>query len=163
MRAHEGTPVRPTTPLSLPSSTQLLNQLDGFEATNQIKVLMATNPIDILDAALLRPGRIDRKVREMMGMERKRGGLTPRACAARLSLFSHPSSLHPQIEFPNPSESSHVDILKIHSRKMSLARGIDLAAVDRTSCPVRRAEGVLHGGGHVCPARVAGARHAGGL
>ena len=128
MRAHEGTPVWPTTPLSLPSSTQLLNQLDGFEATNQINVLMATNPIDILDAALLRPGRIDRKVRERMGMERKRGGLTPRACAARLSLFSHPSSL-PQIEFPNPSESSHVDILKIHSRKMNLVRGIDLAAV----------------------------------
>jgi hypothetical protein len=28
---------------------------------------------------------------------------------------------------------------------------------------VRQAEGVLHGGGHVCPARAAGARHAGGL
>lgn len=73
---------------------ELLNQLDGFEASNRIKVLMATNRIDILDAALLRPGRIDRK-----------------------------------IEFPNPSEGSRVDILRIHSRRMNLTRGIDLRKV----------------------------------
>uniref|UniRef100_A0A0D3AK24 AAA+ ATPase domain-containing protein n=1 Tax=Brassica oleracea var. oleracea TaxID=109376 RepID=A0A0D3AK24_BRAOL len=73
---------------------ELLNQLDGFEASNKIKVLMATNRIDILDKALLRPGRIDRK-----------------------------------IEFPNPNEDSRCDILKIHSRKMNLMRGIDLKKI----------------------------------
>ncbi|KAJ1820457.1 26S proteasome regulatory subunit 8 [Coemansia sp. RSA 2675] len=73
---------------------ELLNQLDGFEPTQSIKVIMATNRIDILDSALLRPGRIDRK-----------------------------------IEFPPPNEVARTDILRIHSRKMNLTRGINLRKI----------------------------------
>jgi len=77
---------------------------------------MCTNRIDILDPSLLRPGRIDRKV-----------------------------------EFPNPSIEvlfhlfkAREDILKIHSRKMNLMRGIDFRKVAEkmTGCSGAEVKGV---------------------
>ena len=41
---------------------ELINQLDGFDKRGNIKVLMATNRPDTLDPALVRPGRLDRKI-----------------------------------------------------------------------------------------------------
>ncbi|XP_015485845.1 26S proteasome regulatory subunit 6A-B [Parus major] len=51
---------------------ELLNQLDGFQPNTQVKVIAATNRVDILDPALLRSGRLDRKIEFPMPNEEAR-------------------------------------------------------------------------------------------
>ena len=41
---------------------QLLAEMDGFDAAGNVKIIAATNRIDLLDPALLRPGRFDRSI-----------------------------------------------------------------------------------------------------
>jgi 26S proteasome regulatory subunit T5 len=77
---------------------ELLNQLDGFASDDRIKVLAATNRVDVLDPALLRSGRLDRK-----------------------------------IEFPLPNEEARAQILKIHSRKMTVDASVNWGELARST------------------------------
>ena len=62
---HGGTEVQRT-------MLELLNQLDGFSSTDDVKVIAATNRADVLDPALLRSGRLDRKIEFPMPNEEGR-------------------------------------------------------------------------------------------
>lgn len=78
---------------------ELITQLDGFDPRGNIKVMFATNRPDTLDPALLRPGRIDRKV-----------------------------------EFSLPDVDGRANIFRIHSKSMSVERGIRWELISRL-CP----------------------------
>jgi 26S proteasome regulatory subunit T5 len=77
---------------------ELLNQLDGFASDDRVKVLAATNRVDVLDPALLRSGRLDRK-----------------------------------IEFPLPNEEARAQILRIHSRKMTVDDAVNWMELARST------------------------------
>lgn len=64
---------------------ELLTQMDGFDQSTNVKVIMATNRWDTLDPALLRPGRLDRKI-EFPLPDRRQRRLVFQVCTAKMNL-----------------------------------------------------------------------------
>ncbi|MBR0473161.1 MAG: proteasome-activating nucleotidase [Methanosphaera sp.] len=73
---------------------QLLAEMDGFESRGNVGIIAATNRPDILDPALVRPGRFDRI-----------------------------------IEVPVPDDEGKLEILKIHTKDMTLDDDVDLSLI----------------------------------
>lgn len=70
---------------------QLLAELDGFDALGNVKIIGATNRKDILDPAIIRPGRLDRLIKVDV-----------------------------------PGKEAKLEIFKIHSKNMTLEKGINM-------------------------------------
>lgn len=70
---------------------ELLNQLDGFDELGKVKMVMATNRPDTLDPALLRPGRLDRKIEISLPNEANRCEI--------LKIHAKPITKHGDIDY----------------------------------------------------------------
>ncbi|KAL6132728.1 hypothetical protein ACLB2K_064967 [Fragaria x ananassa] len=77
---------------------ELLNQLDGFSSDDRIKVIAATNRADILDPALMRSGRLDRKIEFPHPTEEARARI--------LQIHSRKMNVHPDINFEELARST---------------------------------------------------------
>jgi 26S proteasome regulatory subunit T5 len=77
---------------------ELLNQLDGFSSTADIKVIAATNRVDILDPALLRSGRLDRKIEFPHPNEEARARI--------MQIHSRKMNVSPEVNFEELSRST---------------------------------------------------------
>jgi cell division protease FtsH len=77
---------------------QLLVEMDGFETNEGVIMIAATNRPDVLDPALMRPGRFDR-----------------------------------QVVVPRPDIRGREEILKVHIRKIPLAKDVDLSVIARST------------------------------
>merc|ERR1719162_36331 len=88
---------------------ELLNQMDGFDQTTNVKVIMATNRQDTLDPALLRPGRLDRKI-EFPQPDRRQKRMVFQAATSKMNLGDE-MDLE---DYVNRSEKiSHADVSSI--------------------------------------------------
>merc|ERR1711912_158533 len=85
---------------------ELLNQMDGFDQTTNVKVIMATNRQDTLDPALLRPGRLDRKI-EFPLPDRRQKRLVFQTVTAKMNL-SEEVDLEDYISRPDKISSADI-------------------------------------------------------
>lgn len=76
---------------------ELLNQLDGFSSDDRIKVIAATNRVDILDPALLRSGRLDRKIEFPHPNEEGRARI--------IQIHARKMNVHPEVNYDELSRS----------------------------------------------------------
>ncbi|MBA0768049.1 hypothetical protein Gotri_016886 [Gossypium trilobum] len=100
---------------------ELLNQMDGFDQTVNVKVIMATNRADTLDPALLRPGRLDRKI-EFPLPDRRQKRLVFQASRA-ICVFSMSMSLLSLVHF---SVIGDLYLSQVCTAKMNLSDEVDL-------------------------------------
>uniref|UniRef100_A0A6A7G8V6 26S protease regulatory subunit 6A homolog n=2 Tax=Hirondellea gigas TaxID=1518452 RepID=A0A6A7G8V6_9CRUS len=77
---------------------ELLNQLDGFSSNDRIKVIACTNRPDVLDPALLRSGRLDRKIEFPLPDESSRRKI--------LIIHSQKMTVHPDVNFEELARST---------------------------------------------------------
>jgi cell division protease FtsH len=77
---------------------QLLVEMDGFDATHEVIILAATNRPDVLDPALLRPGRFDRQVNVALPDRRGREGI--------LQIHSRPLNLASDVDLGTLARST---------------------------------------------------------
>jgi proteasome regulatory subunit len=75
---------------------QFLSEIDGFKPLDNVKIIGCTNRKDILDPAVIRPGRLDR-----------------------------------MINVPLCDEKGRLEILKVHTRKMSMDKGVNMEAINK--------------------------------
>ncbi|KAI9621311.1 hypothetical protein H4Q26_015809 [Puccinia striiformis f. sp. tritici PST-130] len=85
---------------------ELLNQMDGFDQGSNVKVIMATNRADTLDPALLRPGRLDRKI-EFPLPSRREKRLIFQALASKMSL-GNDVDLEDYVQRPDKLSSAQI-------------------------------------------------------
>ncbi|KAH9808946.1 ATP-dependent 26S proteasome regulatory subunit [Melampsora americana] len=85
---------------------ELLNQMDGFDQGSNVKVIMATNRADTLDPALLRPGRLDRKI-EFPLPSRREKRLIFQTLAGKMSL-GNDVDLEDYVQRPDKLSSAQI-------------------------------------------------------